>query len=61
MAGPQEVAGEPAALDERPDYLAWKAIEGSREPVDFETFIEVFPGSPLLPFAKRRLRSLNAE
>ena len=51
VVGPQEVAGEPA-LPDRPDYLAWKAIEGSREPVDFETFIEAFPDSPLVPFAQ---------
>ena len=57
---PTEVAADPSLAD-RADYLAWKAIEGSREPVDYRTFIEAFPSSPLLPFAKGRLRSLGAE
>ena len=58
---PTEVAAQPAALADRPDYFAWMAIQGSREPVDYQTFIEAFPNSPLLPFAKNRLRSLGAE
>jgi uncharacterized caspase-like protein len=57
---PTEVAADPSLAD-RPDYLAWKAIEGSRQEVDYRTFIDAFPNSPLVPFAKGRLRSRGAQ
>ncbi|HSA79855.1 MAG TPA: caspase family protein [Geminicoccaceae bacterium] len=51
----------PAMLADRPDYLAWMAIQGSREAMDFKTFIQTFPKSALVPFARSRLRALGAE
>jgi formylglycine-generating enzyme required for sulfatase activity len=42
-----------------PDLVFWKAIEDSRNRADFETFLEVHPGSVLAPLARRRLDDLQ--
>jgi uncharacterized caspase-like protein len=60
-AGMPEVADDPTDLAGRDDYVAWMAIQASREPIYFETFIEEYPGSPLRLFAERRLQSLRPD
>jgi formylglycine-generating enzyme required for sulfatase activity/uncharacterized caspase-like protein len=42
-----------------PDLVFWKAIEDSRNRADFETFLEVHPGSALALLARRRLDDLQ--
>ena len=37
-----------------PDETVWKAIQNSRNPVDFRTFLATFPNSPFAPFARAR-------
>ena len=42
------------------DMQVWAAIQGSDNPVDFETFLETYPASPMAPFARNRLKELVA-
>ena len=43
----------------RADESAWRDIENSRDPEDFQFFLEVFPESPLAKTAKFKLRRLE--
>lgn len=43
------------------DLVVWPTIAQSRNPADFERFIEQFPSSPLIPFARNRLTELRRE
>jgi Caspase domain len=40
--------------------LVWDRIEDSQDPADFETFLEAYPDSPLAPFARNRVKALQA-
>ncbi len=53
----QEGAG--AEADTRLDMQVWSAIKNSNNPADFQTFIEEYPDSAMVPFAKRRLQKLQ--
>ena len=50
-----------AIAPERVDLgtLVWQAIEDSRDADDFDLFIETYPDSPMVPFARRRLERLR--
>ena len=39
----------------------WKEIKDSTEAADFETFLQLFPGSRFAPLARRRMNRLEAE
>ena len=55
---------EPAAQVAAPsagDMQVWAAIQGSDNPVDFETFLETYPSSPMAPFARNRLNELASQ
>ena len=41
------------------DIQVWTAIQGSTDVADFETFIESFPSSPMVPFARNKLKALS--
>jgi hypothetical protein len=41
------------------DVLAWQYVMNSRNPADFESFIEQFPDSVFAPFARNRLAELR--
>lgn len=45
----------------QPCMLAWQAISGSRERLDFEVFLRAFPNCPMAPFAEARLAGLKPE
>ena len=47
------------ATDPAPDVMFWSAVRDSRTAGDFETFLEVYPDSVLVPLARRRLRDLQ--
>jgi peptidoglycan hydrolase-like protein with peptidoglycan-binding domain len=49
----------PASASPPSDLVFWNAIEDSRNPADFETFLEVHPTSALAPLARRRLEDLS--
>lgn len=51
-AGP--ASGNPAGTD----ALVWNSIRESRRPDDFRLFIETYPESPLLPYARARRAAL---
>jgi formylglycine-generating enzyme required for sulfatase activity len=55
--GPQRGAGG----DPREDFKVWSVIQHSANPIDLETFIEAFPDSIWVPFARNRLAKLAAE
>ena len=40
------------------DIQVWTAIQGSTNPADFEAFIETFPSSPMVGFARNKLEAL---
>ena len=42
------------------DVIVWNAIKDSVDPNDLRTFLEVYPDSPLAPFALNRLRALGS-
>ena len=57
------VADAPATQDSGGvsiDIQVWTAIQGSTNPADFETFIESFPSSPMVPFARNKLEQLES-
>jgi peptidoglycan hydrolase-like protein with peptidoglycan-binding domain len=51
-------AAPPAA--QTSDSLAWQFVLNSRNPADFEVFLEQFPNSVFAPFASNRLAELRA-
>ena len=56
------VTDAPAAQDSGGvsiDIQVWTAIQGSTNPADFVTFIESFPSSPMVPFARNKLKALT--
>lgn len=59
-AAPQPVIVLPA-LPNAPgnDALAWQFVLNSRNPADFETFLQQFPDSVFAPFARNRLAELR--
>ncbi len=42
------------------DIIVWNAIKDSVEPHDLRTFLELYPDSPLAPFALARLQAFGA-
>lgn len=49
-----------ASLADLPDFVLWKAIEGSSQPADYEFFLKQHPASGLRGLAEDRLRRLTA-
>jgi peptidoglycan hydrolase-like protein with peptidoglycan-binding domain len=64
---PQAVAPAPVfVLPQMPaapgnDVLAWQFVMNSRNPADFDTFLQSFPDSVFAPFARNRLAELRAQ
>jgi formylglycine-generating enzyme required for sulfatase activity len=57
-AAEPQVAAPPSAPTI--DMVVWDRIGDSQDPADFEIFLEVYPDSPLAPFARNRLKALQA-
>ena len=43
------------------DMQVWDRIEDSTDAADFVTFLESFPSSPMVPFARNKLKALTEE
>ena len=43
------------------DMQMWDRIRDSSDAADFETFIDTYPESPMIPFARNRLESLSGD
>lgn len=56
-SGNTEIATTPSSLD----FSVWEAISESRNPRDFDAFVEKFPDSPLVGFAMNRADALRQE
>ena len=41
------------------DIQVWREIKDSADAADFKTFIESFPSSPMVPFARNKLKALT--
>ena len=41
------------------DIQVWTAIQASTNPADFVTFVESFPSSPMVPFARNKLEGTS--
>jgi formylglycine-generating enzyme required for sulfatase activity len=41
------------------DRMAWEVIKESQDPADFGTFLEAYPDSPMVPWAQRKVRTLQ--
>ena len=52
-------APEPDSGGVSVDMQVWDRIEDSTNPADFETFIETFPSSPMVGFARNKLEQLE--
>ena len=57
VAEPVAAASEPGGLPM--DLRVWDRIEDSTNPADFATFIETFPSSAMVGFARNRLEKLE--
>ena len=56
------VADAPADMDSggvSVDIQVWREIKDSTDAADFETFIETFPSSPMVGFARNKLKALT--
>lgn len=59
---PVAAAPQPVIVIPQPpgnDQLAWQFVLNSRNPADFETFLQQFPDSVFAPFARNRLAELR--
>ena len=56
-AEPVEAVAEPGGVSV--DLQVWDRIEDSTDAADFETFIEIFPSSPMVGFARNKLKALT--
>ena len=57
--GEEEILGPGSvSLEEMTAYLAWGRIKTSTDRADFVTFIENFPASPMVPFARSKLKAM---
>lgn len=64
MGSPASVPGQievsPMSTTRQSDERVWNGIKDSNDPAEFEIFIDTYPESLFLPFAKRRLERLQA-
>jgi hypothetical protein len=44
-----------------PDVVVWSVLQGSTNANDFKIFLEKYPESPFVPFARSRLAALTAQ
>jgi hypothetical protein len=52
----------PGPVDDRTvEHSYWIAVQDSKDPTDFETFVEKFPAGVYTPLARRRVESLLGE
>ncbi|HEV7264654.1 MAG TPA: caspase family protein [Falsiroseomonas sp.] len=59
VAAPPAAPNPPAAGRTDRDALAWQFVLDSRNPADFEVFLQQFPDSIFAPFARNRLAELR--
>jgi len=56
---PSDPGPEPAASNLGQDFQVWTLVQNSSNPIDLQTFIDTFPESIWVPFARNRLAKLD--